>query len=257
MVELCFRAESKSRRQVDGLFAVAFTKAEDGIQQLDRVRVLRAAEDLADPSLLDDLALLHDDDPIGEVGDDAHIVGDQQNRRTQTILQVTHEVEDLSLDCHVKSRCRLVRDQQFGVEGKRHGDHRTLTLAAGELVGVGLESLDRVGHLDELEHLERALLGVCRKHLAVNAQCFHDLEADGEHRVHCCHRLLEDGRHTVSANLAHLRVRQADQLISVEANRSGDPGRIRQKVEDRHRAHALSRAGLADNCDDFALADLE
>ena len=30
LVELCFRAESKSRRQVDGLFAVAFTKAEDG-----------------------------------------------------------------------------------------------------------------------------------------------------------------------------------------------------------------------------------
>ena len=50
-------------------------------QQTDRVRVLWPLEDARSASLLDDLAGVHDADPVAHRPDDPEVVRDQQNRR--------------------------------------------------------------------------------------------------------------------------------------------------------------------------------
>src|SRR5690349_460752 len=50
-------------------------------QQADRVGVFRAFEDPGCPPLLDDLAGVHDADPVAHRTDDAEVVGDQQDGR--------------------------------------------------------------------------------------------------------------------------------------------------------------------------------
>ncbi|SKV66091.1 Uncharacterised protein [Mycobacteroides abscessus subsp. massiliense] len=48
-------------------------------QQLLRVWLLRPVEDAVGITLLDNLTVLHHHDAIGHVGDDTHIVGDQDD----------------------------------------------------------------------------------------------------------------------------------------------------------------------------------
>ena len=60
-------------------------QARDGGEQLLGVVVLRRGEQRPDVGLLDDLALVHDRDAVGEVGDDAHVVRDQHDRGAELV----------------------------------------------------------------------------------------------------------------------------------------------------------------------------
>ena len=76
-----------------------------------------------------------------------------------SLLQRFQQLEDLRLDGDVERGGGLVGDQQIGLVGERHGDHHALPLPAGELVGVGVESLLGIGEADlaqQLEHAHRA-----------------------------------------------------------------------------------------------------
>jgi hypothetical protein len=100
------------------------------LHQADRVRVARRREHRVHVRQLDDLARVHDDDPIGELGDQAEVVRDQDRRGVRLALRLLQHLEDLRLDRHVERRSRLVGDQQRGLVGNRHRDHRALPHAA-------------------------------------------------------------------------------------------------------------------------------
>jgi hypothetical protein len=59
-----------------------------GGEQRAGVGMLRRGEDLARPALLDDLALGHHADPVGDLAHDAEVVGDEQHRHAEPRLQV-------------------------------------------------------------------------------------------------------------------------------------------------------------------------
>ena len=87
-----------------------------------------------DVGLLDDLAGVHDRDAVAHLGDDAQVVGDEDDRRPGLVAQVAHQVEDLGLDRHVERGRRLVGDEQLRLAGERHRDHDALRHAARHLV---------------------------------------------------------------------------------------------------------------------------
>ena len=78
-------------------------------------------------------------DLVGDLGDDAHVVGDEHHRHAVADLQALDQVEDLGLGGDVERGRRLVGDQHLRVAGERHGDHRALPHAAGELEGVAVD----------------------------------------------------------------------------------------------------------------------
>ena len=49
------------------------------------------------------------------------------------------QIEDLGLGGHVERGGRLVGDQQLGIAGQRHRDHRALAHAARKLEGVAID----------------------------------------------------------------------------------------------------------------------
>ena len=59
----------------------AATEPRDRAEQADRVGMLRIGEQLIDRRALDDLAGIHHGDFVADLGDDAEIVGDQDDRR--------------------------------------------------------------------------------------------------------------------------------------------------------------------------------
>ena len=90
-------------------------------------------------------------------------------------------------------------------------------------------------------------------------QAFDDLLADREGRVERGHRLLEDHRHGVAAQVLHVACRGTDQLAALEADRAAAdaPGRIGHQAHDRERGHALAAARLADDGERLARLDRE
>ncbi|OWK19103.1 hypothetical protein AJ88_48580 [Mesorhizobium amorphae CCBAU 01583] len=61
--------------------------------------------------------VLHDVDIVGELAHHGQVVGDQDHRHPQFLLQVANEVEDLRLDGDVECRRRLVGDQHVRIVG--------------------------------------------------------------------------------------------------------------------------------------------
>ncbi len=95
------------------------------------VGVLGRVEDPGRGSVFDLFAADHDDDTVGDLGDDAHVVRDEKHRHVHLVLKGADQLENLRLDRHVERRRRLVGDQQARFARQRHRDHHALSHAAG------------------------------------------------------------------------------------------------------------------------------
>src|SRR5260221_9899694 len=96
----------------------------------------RLTEKIADRRFLDLAAGIHDDDALRHLGDDAKIVGDEDDRGADLALELAHQIEDLGLDRYIKRGRRLVGDEELWIAGERHSDHDALAHAAAELARV-------------------------------------------------------------------------------------------------------------------------
>ena len=85
----------------------------DRAQQAPGVRMLGVVEQLVERPLLDHPPGVHDHDPVGDVGDHAEVVGDEDDPGAGLLAQLAQLVQDLSLDRDVECRRRLVGDQQL------------------------------------------------------------------------------------------------------------------------------------------------
>ena len=63
---------------------------------------------------LDDAAGVHDRDPVGDVGDDAEVVGDEDQPHAGAPPAAPEQVHDLGLHGDVERRGRLVGDEHAG-----------------------------------------------------------------------------------------------------------------------------------------------
>ncbi len=113
-----------------------------------------AREDLLGRATLDDLAVLHHADPVGEAPHDAEVVGDEEHAHPLLALQLGQKLEDLRLDRDVERGRRFVGDQQVGPVRQRHGDHHPLALPARKLVRIGAQPAFGVLDADLVEQLE-------------------------------------------------------------------------------------------------------
>ena len=178
--------------------------ADDGLRrhQTDGIGVRRVREDLLGGPFFDDLARVHDHDVVRHLRDDAEVVGDEHDRTVDPVLQIAEQVEDLRLDGHVERRGRLVCDDQFRVAGERHRDHDALPHTARQFVGVHPVDALAVGDPDHLEQFDGPRLDLFGRHfLVVQFEHLADLIADPEHGVQTGHRLLEDHRDLVAAQV--------------------------------------------------------
>ena len=192
-----------------------------GGDQVLGVRVLRRGEDVGRRAALDDLAVIHDAHPVGHLAHDAEIVGDEQHRHVELGLELGEQLEDLRLDGDVERSGRLVGDEQVGLVGERHGDHHPLTLAAGELMRIAVEPALGIVDADLIEQIEDARARGAVGKSTVDFQHLADLPLDRVQRIERRHRLLEDHRDLVAADLAERRRRKREQVLALEQDRSG------------------------------------
>ena len=84
---------------------------------------------------------MHDRDPVGDVADDADVVGDEDVGEAELVLQVLEQVDDLRLDRDVEGGDRLVGDDQLRLyrQGPRDAD----PLALAGRIGLTLTPMTR------------------------------------------------------------------------------------------------------------------
>ncbi len=70
---------------------------------------------------LDDLAEVHHGDPVGDVADHRQVVGDEQVRQPELVLQLLEQVDDAGLDADVERRHRLVEHDEARARGPAPG----------------------------------------------------------------------------------------------------------------------------------------
>ena len=129
-----------------------------------------------------DLAMVDHRHLVGCIRHHAEIVGDQQHRHLEALLQVAQQLQDLRLDGDVERRGRLVGDQQRRPADQRHGDHRPLPEPAGQLEGIHVVGFARMREADQPQHLLGLVPRFLPRHRLVQLQRLLDLVADGVHR---------------------------------------------------------------------------
>jgi len=221
-------------------------------QQFTGVGVRRGGEQLAYGGLFHDPAGPHHRHPVGQVGDHAHVVGDQQHRGAEVAAAAVQQVQDLRLHGDVQRGGRLVGHDQPAAQHQRHRDHRALLLAARQLVREVVHPLLRFGDADPVEHVDRQRAALGAAAAPVRPQPFGDLPADGEHRVQRGGGLLEDHRGARPAQRPQLRGGGAEDVLrrlpagaAQQYPATGGGGRG-QQPEHRLRGHRLAAAALAD-----------
>ncbi len=75
------------------------------------------------------LTEVHDCNAVGDVFDDAEVVGDEQVGEVEGFLEVFEEVDDLSLYGYVEGGDGFVGDDEFGVEREGAGNADALALS--------------------------------------------------------------------------------------------------------------------------------
>jgi hypothetical protein len=190
-------------------------------QQRSGVVGLGMVQHLLSRPLLDQAAVLHHGDAVGNLGHHAEVMGDEDHPHALLALQFADQRQDLRLRGDVQRGGGLVGDQDVGLQRKRHRDHRALALAARQLVRVGLQDLLRVGQVhrgQQFQHARTAGSAVTR---AVDLQHLVDLRTDAQHRVQRRHRLLKDHRDAVAAQVAQPLGRGLQQVFSFEQDAPG------------------------------------
>ena len=206
--------------------------------------------------MFDDLSLLHDIDGVGDLGDDAHVMGDEQHRRAVALLQFVDQRQDLLLRGHVQRGRGFVRDQQDGFQNQRHRDHDPLALAARQLMRIAAEDAFDIGQMDLLHDRHGATAALRGGQVGVQLHHLHDLVAHAQDRVQCGHGLLEDHRNAGRAQVAHLGLRQGQQVAALQPDRAPrDAQRVGQQPHDRQRGDGFPRPGFAHQADGLARAD--
>ena len=99
--------------------------------------MLRVGEQFLRRLVLLDLAVVDEDDAVGHLAGEAHLVGDHQHGDAG-VGKLLHQFQNLAHHFGVEGAGGLVEQDHVRVHGKGTGNGNTLLLAAGKALGVGI-----------------------------------------------------------------------------------------------------------------------
>ena len=196
---------------------------------------------------LDDLAQVHDRDPVRDVAHDTEIVRDEDVGEVELVLEVVEQVDDLGLDGDVQGRDRLVGDDQLRAQREGPGDPDPLALPARELVRKAVVVLGlKPDPVHQLLDLPAELRPGGEP---VQAQLVPDDLPHPLARVERGIGVLEDHL-DVAPDRLQLLAREADELLAQILHR---PRGWLEQLDDRAAEGRLATARLADEAQGLAL----
>ena len=125
-----------------------------GVEKRLCIRMHRFSVEFLPAAFLDNIAEIHDNNPVGDMLDNRKVMGDEDHRQVSFLQQLGQQVEHLGLDGNVKGGNRFIGDDQVRFCRKGSGNADSLPLAAGEFMRIALGMVviktDLVEKLDDL-----------------------------------------------------------------------------------------------------------
>lgn len=174
----------------------------DAFQEGAGVGVAGAIEKMMRGGGFDDAARIHDVDVVADLGDDAEVVGDEDDGGAELFLAVFDEVEDLFLDGDIERGGGFIGDEEVRAGDEGHGDHDALAHAAGKFVRVGLDALFGLGDADFFEGCDGSVKRFFSFHSLVDFEGFGELSGNFEVGIQAGHGVLEDHGDLLSPDLS-------------------------------------------------------
>ena len=172
--------------------------------------------------------------------------------------QLAHGLQHHALGGDVQAGGRLVEHQHLGPRQERHRQRDALHLAAGQLMRVAGQELVVVGQTDLAQPGPGPVEALLGRADAVQLQQLDDLSADADRRVEGGAGVLRHVRDLHAADLADLLPRQLEDVLALEHDLAALDERAAPGVGEQRRARGrLARAGLADQADHLAGAQLD
>ena len=202
-------------------------------------------------------AIVHHRDLIRGVGNDAHVMGDQDHTDLALICKLLDQVEHLRLNRNIQSRGRLIGDNHSRLRAQSKRDHHTLAHAAGKLVGVLVKPNGRVWDRHTIQKRDGPLFGVRCGKPKMQLDRLNQLLTHCEERVERGERILKDHPDLFAANAALFLVAQLINASPIEMHLTGvNAGRRIKQPDDRIPSHGFARAAFPNNPSDFARPDV-
>jgi hypothetical protein len=104
-------------------------------EQSPGVGVLGGSGDKVGGAFFDEVAFEEHGDPVRHVADDVDVVGDEQIRQPQLLLEFKKQVEDLGLHRQIECAGQLVTNDQLGFESEGAGNRDALPLPPESCTG--------------------------------------------------------------------------------------------------------------------------
>ena len=215
----------------------------------------RVFKQIVDLRFLHHKAAVQNNNAVAQLSHNAQVMGDKDDAGAVFLLQGAHLFQNLVLDGHIQGGGGLVRNQQVGVVGQRHGDHDALAHTAGKFMRVGFQPLFGFGNTYFAEQLQRGSLQLVALHLrVVYMDHFGNLFANRNQRIQAGHGVLKHHGDLLAADFAHLLIADFGQVSAFKFNFAVfNAGSIGQQAQDGHGSNAFAAAGLTNDTKDLAL----
>ena len=198
-------------------------------------------ENPVDRALLHNCPRVHHVHSIAKVSHNAEVVGDEKDRCSVLVPNLSNQLQHLRLHRHVKRRGRLVGDQQLWLKAQAHGDHGALLHTAGKLMWVFLRPPLRLAEMDGGKKLDRFPLCRFPSRRAMQRQWLPDLNADAQGRIEGAQSVLGNVGHPIPANGSALPLCLVKKGLAPQQDASGLDARApRQHTERGQRSQRLS-----------------
>src|SRR5580704_10518026 len=217
-----------------------------------RVGMTRLGEQRLGWTDLHNLPEIHDRDARTEQSDDIQVVRHEEVAHPEPFAQFGKQFQNNSLDGNVECGGGFIEDEQRGLDGNRARDADARPLAAGKLMRVPLQKLNR--QTDKLGCSPNARFDVrCVAKTKETAQRIRDGAKDAERRIEAVSWILEHDLDPGAIGAADkARLRNVGDVAAGECDRSA--GRIDEASEQAHHG-GLPATRLAHEANAFAGSD--
>ena len=253
------RRQTVNRNQ-DAVFRII--QAGNGAEQRAGVRVLGVVENLLAGGCFHHMPAVHDVDAFRIARHQPQIVRHHDDGSVGFLRNLANHLQQLRLRGHVQRGGCFVSNQNIGVRRHRHSNHDALAHTAGELLRVIVVAGFRVGDVDHLHGLNRALLRFRGRQLRVQQHVFLNLITHRQHGVEAGHWLLKNHGDSAAAHLPHrfafLAVGKQVALDALQIDLAArySAGACNQ-LEHREHRHRFTGAGFAHDADNFAAVNVQ
>ena len=195
---------------------------------------------------------VHHSHLVAHVRDHAHVVGDEQDGRTEVLAEVLETLQYLGLERHVQAGGCFVGDKELGPHDQGDGQHHPLAHPAAEGEGVLVHDVAGLRETqlfqDFLGHGRR---GAARD-VAVGQDDFLELLSHRLHRVQGGLGVLEHQGEFLAPYAAQVRVSGPQQVHAVKDDAPGRNGSsVGKEAHDGQSESALPSAAFSDEAIDL------